>query len=91
MTYGKALNYNFKDDFPEMPDNLMEEPEEVYSEPATIADAVRQRDKWKEKYYSLLEKHQKLLEEKLKWNEAINIYVAVTGIAVYWMISPYYN
>ena len=64
--YGKTLKHDFSTDFPEMVSNLVEDPEEQYGEPKTFGDAIRQRDIWKEKYYQLLEKHQKLLEDKLK-------------------------
>ena len=66
VEYGKALKYDFSDMFPEMQGQMLEENEEIYGEPKTMADALLQRDSWKEKYYLLLEKHQKLLEERLK-------------------------
>ncbi|WP_288370376.1 hypothetical protein [uncultured Algoriphagus sp.] len=70
--FGKAMGHDFRVEFPEMDE------EETYSrsdswgqdpgtyEPVTISQAIQQRDTWKEKYYELLEKHNKLLLEKLE-------------------------
>ncbi|HJU45716.1 MAG TPA: helix-turn-helix transcriptional regulator [Chitinophagaceae bacterium] len=54
--YGKAMGYNFADDFPEMKDYVMEDPESTYIYATTFEEAVQQRDHWRNKYYSLLEK-----------------------------------
>jgi AcrR family transcriptional regulator len=64
--YGKALRINFSDIFPEMQGQIMEDNEEAYGEPKTLGQALVQRDNWKEKYYQLLEKYQKLLESRLR-------------------------
>lgn len=71
--FGKSMNHDFRVEFPEMDDD------EVYSikekssdqdrggfQPITLTQALAQRDSWKEKYYELLEKHNKLLLEKLE-------------------------
>lgn len=71
--FGKAMNHDFRVEFPEIDE------EEVYTvkdtlsdqdrgsyQPITLMQAMAQRDSWKEKYYDLLEKHNKLLLEKLE-------------------------
>jgi hypothetical protein len=64
--YSRAINHDFSDDFPEMARYLLKEDEEIYGEPDTIEMAVKQRNNWRDKYYFLLEKYQKLLEEKIR-------------------------
>jgi hypothetical protein len=64
--YGKALKHDFTEELPEMPKYLVEEPEEEYGKPPTLKDALKQRDQWKDKYYELLEKYNKLIEAKMK-------------------------
>ena len=64
--YGKVLRHDFSIDLPEMKKTRVEEDPEEYSPPANIEQAIHQRDYWRNKYYTLLEKHQQLLEEKLK-------------------------
>jgi hypothetical protein len=64
--YGKVLKHDFSIDLPEMKKLRVEEDPEEYSPPASIEQAVQQRDYWRNKFYTLLEKHQQLLEEKLK-------------------------
>ncbi len=64
--YGKALRHDFSEDIPDMPKYLVEEPAEEYGKQPTLKDALKQRDHWKEKYYELLEKYNRLIEEKVK-------------------------
>jgi len=64
--YGKALKHDFTEDLPEMPKYLVEEPEEQYGKPPTLTEAIKQRDKWREKYYELLEKYNKLIESQFR-------------------------
>jgi hypothetical protein len=64
--YGRALKHDFTEDLPEMPKYLVEEPDEQYGKAPTLQEAMKQRDKWKEKYYELLEKYNKLIEERMK-------------------------
>lgn len=54
--YGKAMNYNFADDFPEMKQYVLEDPDLSYTYATTFEEAVRQREYWREKYYALLDK-----------------------------------
>jgi hypothetical protein len=58
--YGRALKHDFREDLPEMPKYMIEEPEEQYGKALTLQEAIRQRDQWKEKYYDLLELYHNL-------------------------------
>lgn len=62
LKYGKALNHDFSVDFPELLNyfNKVQEPMAAYSV-ATLAEALKERDFWKDKYISLLEKHNALI------------------------------
>lgn len=68
MAYGKAIGHDFTQEFPEMPRYLLEEPEQMYGKKPSLEEVVRQRDQWKDKYLELLEKYNKLIEERLKGN-----------------------
>lgn len=64
--YGKALGYDFTKIFPEMVKYIaFEDPERPYGESLTFETLLRQRDQWRDKYYDLLEKYNRLIEEKL--------------------------
>jgi hypothetical protein len=58
--YGQALKHDFREDLPEMPKYMIEEPEEQYGKALTLQEAIRQRDQWKDKYYDLLELYHNL-------------------------------
>ena len=58
--YGRAIPYDFTKDIPEMSAYVLENDQEIKEFEAMKAD----RDKWKDKYYGLLEKYNTLLEEK---------------------------
>lgn len=60
--YGKAIPYDFTKEFPEMRKYIPEDDIEIRS----FEDMKLDRDKWREKYYSLLEKYNTLLEESKK-------------------------
>lgn len=64
--YGKAMQHDFTEQFPDMPRYLVYDPEENYRSPETAEDVARQRDSWRDKYYELLEKYNSLVEEKLQ-------------------------
>lgn len=64
--YGKALRHDFSGEFPQMNSLRLEEEEIEYGRPDTLDKALQQLDKYKEKYFTLLEKYNKLLEEKYK-------------------------
>jgi len=66
MAYGKAIKHDFTEELPEMPKYLLEDPEETYTRPVSIEEAIRQRDQWKDKYLELLEKYNRLIEEKIE-------------------------
>lgn len=65
ILYGKAIKYDFTEEFPDMPKYLMEEPEEGYSKPRTLEDALKLLEQWKNKYLELLEKYNRMMEEKM--------------------------
>ena len=65
IAYGKAIKYDFTEEFPDMPKYMLEEPEETYGKPKTMEDALRLIEQWKNKYLELLEKHNKLIEERM--------------------------
>lgn len=63
--YGKAIGHNFSEEIEDLPSSIVEEPESFYgNQPATIEEAIRQRNHWKEKYYELMEKYIKCMEKK---------------------------
>ena len=64
--YGKAIRYDFSVDFPEMEKFIVEDDSEGYNTPNTLDQAIKEVEKWRQKYYSLLEKYHKLIEEKIK-------------------------
>ena len=65
MAYGKAIKHDFTEEFPEMPRYLLEDPDHEYGKKITLEEAIRQRDMWKDKYLELLEKYNRLIEEKI--------------------------
>lgn len=66
IAYGKALHYDFTDEFPEMPKYLLEEPDEIYGKPKTLEEAIKLLEQWKNKHMELLEKYNRLIEEKME-------------------------
>ena len=65
--YGKALSFDFTKIFPEMIRYIaFEEPKAEYREAMTFDSVIKQRDQWRDKYYDLLEKYNRLIEEKLE-------------------------
>jgi len=64
--YGKAIQVDFTEQFPDMPKYMLYDPEENYHAPKSIDEAVIQRDAWKDKYYELLEKYNVLMEQQLE-------------------------
>jgi ACT domain-containing protein len=59
--YGRVLKHDFSQDLPEMKQYALHEPEALYGTPATINEAIEQRDYWREKYYQLMEKYHDLV------------------------------
>lgn len=58
--YGKAIPYDFTREFPEMETHIPESNKQI----RTFEEMKIDRDKWREKYYELLEKYNTLLEKK---------------------------
>ncbi len=68
--YGKALGFDFTTIFPEMITYIsFEEPEAQYKQALTFEQMVKQRDQWRNKYYDLLEKYNRLIEDKYNLND----------------------
>jgi hypothetical protein len=65
VAYGKAIKYDFTEELPEMPKYGLEDPETAYGKPKTIEEAIRVADQWKNKYLELLEKCNRLIEERI--------------------------
>lgn len=70
IKYGKALNHDFTVEFPELASYFshIEEPINAYTT-HTLAEALKERDLWKDKYIKLLEKHNALILKSYKINE----------------------
>lgn len=66
MAYGRAIKHDFTEEFPDMPKYILEEPEEAYGKPKSIEDALRLVEQWKHKYIELLEKYNRLIEERME-------------------------
>ena len=65
VRYGKAIRYDFTEEFPDMPKYLLSEPEDEYGKPQTLEEALKILDQWKNKYLELLEKYNRVIEEKM--------------------------
>ncbi len=65
IAYGRAIGHDFTEEFPDMPRYSLEEPEEKYAPPQNLAEAIRLSELWKDKYLELLEKYNRLIEERL--------------------------
>jgi hypothetical protein len=65
MAYGKAIKHDFTIELPGMPKYLVNDPEENYGKPASLEEAIRQIDIWKDKYVELLEKYNRLIEDRM--------------------------
>ncbi len=65
FAYARALKYDLSNDFPEVNQFLAEDPAVPYGKiPESLPEAIQLLDKWKEKYYLLLEKYSKLMEKE---------------------------
>jgi len=66
LKYAKALKYDFSVQFPELLDftSQYDAPLSDYKA-TTVADALKERDYWKDKYVALLERHNELLYREL--------------------------
>jgi hypothetical protein len=66
LKYGKALKHDFSQEFPEMSDMIamIEEPLSDYKV-LTVAEALKERDYWKDKYIHLLESYNEIIIKQL--------------------------
>lgn len=64
--YGKAIKYDFSEELHDMPKYALSEPDIPYGKVLTAEEAIHQRDYWKDKYLELLEKYNRLIEERMK-------------------------
>lgn len=63
--YGKVLHYDFSEEFPDMIRYVaFMEPSVEYGN-ATVEQLRKEVNRWKDKYFVLLEKYNLLIEEKL--------------------------
>jgi hypothetical protein len=65
MAYGRAIGKDFTEEFPDMPKYVLAESDEIYGTPNTLEEAIKLLELWKGKYVEILEKYNKLIEEKL--------------------------
>lgn len=64
IKYGKALNYDFSQDIPDLEQQLMEESVADYTkEPETLEEAKQQINYWRFKYYTTLDKYNTTLDK----------------------------
>jgi hypothetical protein len=64
--YGRVLNYDFSQHIPHLNQQFITESEPHFDrDPKTLPEAIKQIDYWKDRYYELSEKYQKLLEKSL--------------------------
>jgi len=68
IAYGKGIKYDFTEEFPDMPKYLLSEPEESYGKPQTLEEAIKMLEQWKNKYLELLEKYNRMIEERMERN-----------------------
>ena len=62
--YSRAIGHDFSEEIPGMKHFIVEDEGVIYhNEPSTIEEAIKQRNEWKEKYYALMEKYHKYIEE----------------------------
>ncbi len=66
IAYGKAIKYDFTEEFPGMPKYMLEEPDDAYGKPKSLEEAIKMIDVWKHKYLELLEKYNRLIEERME-------------------------
>lgn len=63
FAYAKVLKYDLRNEFPEVSQFMLEDPATDYNTvPETLEEAIVLIDKWKGKYFMLLEKYSGLME-----------------------------
>lgn len=65
ILYGKAIMHDFTEEFPDMPKYLLSDPDETYKKPQTLEEAIKVLDQWRERYYELMDKYNRMIEEKV--------------------------
>jgi hypothetical protein len=67
LRYGQVLRHDFSKEIPQLAEamNFFKEPEAKYYT-RTKEDLIEEIESWKNKYINLLEKYNKLVEEKLE-------------------------
>lgn len=65
IAYGKAIKHDFTEELPNMPKYIVEDLPEPYSKTISAEEAIRQRDIWRDRYFELMVKYNKLIEEKI--------------------------
>lgn len=64
--YGRVLKFDFTTKIPEMQKfKHFEDPVALYAVPTTMDEVMLQRNTWRDRYYELLEKYNKVIEEVL--------------------------
>lgn len=58
--YAKVLGHDFSEDIPDMPKNMLEEEEPLYNTPATLEEALKIIEQWKNKFIKLSIQYQEL-------------------------------
>lgn len=61
--YGRVLRHDFSEALPQLRQLQLEEEEVPYLHPKTMDEAMTQRDYWRDKYYALMERYHRLMEE----------------------------
>ncbi len=65
--YARAIGYDFSNELPHIMNTVFEEEDHVYKkQPLTLDEAIKQINEWKEKYYTLMEKYLKYVEQDNK-------------------------
>lgn len=67
LLIGKAIKHDFRIEFPEL---FIQDPADIVSEPEpkylALNDCLREKEEWRNKYYTLLEEHTTLLRSMNK-------------------------
>lgn len=63
--YSKSMSYDFSPDVPEMDEYLsLNGLKKISDKSLSYEDLLKDRDNWRDKYYSLLEENSRLIKEK---------------------------
>ncbi|MEQ8548711.1 MAG: hypothetical protein RIC03_12415 [Cyclobacteriaceae bacterium] len=68
--YGRAMNYDFTDQIPEMAqDFVITESPFQEKKITSLEECLAEKEKWKEKYFQLLEKTNQMLQDRIEQNK----------------------